>query len=103
MNVYDFSLVDFEVDLGFVNLAGGGGVAACRTHAAPSSHCLCLHNSIVTAEPKGVAPMTLVVRRGHVVRSTRGHVKGVRRAKHTYDASEAGPVLCDVLLSIGPV
>ena len=37
------------------------------------------------------------------MRSTRGHVKGVRRAKHTYDASEAGPVLCDDLPSIGPV
>ena len=69
----------------------------------PSLHRVCLSNSVVTAEPKGVAPMTLVVRRGHVVRSTRGHVKGVRRAKHTYDASEAGPVLCDVLPSIGPV
>ena len=79
------------------------GYAARRTHAAPSSHCLCLSNSIVTAEPKGVAPMTLVLRRGRAVRSTRGHVKGVRRAKHTYDASEAGPVLCDVLPSIGPV
>ena len=34
VKVYDFSLADFEVDLGFRNLAGGGGVCG-----VPNTRC----------------------------------------------------------------
>ena len=61
---YDFPFADFEVWLAMVSLGKWflakllAGYAACRTHAAPSVASVCLSNSIVTAEPKGVAPMT---------------------------------------------
>ena len=62
--VHDFSFAEFEVWLAMVGLGkwtlarSMAGYAACRTHDAPSVSSFVFVDSVVTAEPKGVAPMT---------------------------------------------